>query len=94
MKLHALVLITFTFLTSCSERPDTPMRIGSPISSSSRVNVTRIGVIEDSLAYDSRRGIYLIEDTKTGKEYIGVSGIGISELGQHQAGKTIISDER
>jgi prepilin-type N-terminal cleavage/methylation domain-containing protein len=50
---------------------------------SSRVTVERIGIITDDLAYASVRGIYLITDSETGKEYLGVSGIGISELGSH-----------
>lgn len=37
---------------------------------------------------------YIITDTKTGTEYIGVSGIGITETGSHQAGKARVADER
>lgn len=63
-----------------------------------RATVTRIGVFEDDLAYNSKRGVYLIYDNKTGKEYIGVSGIGISELGSHSlmVGKVMTTrqDER
>lgn len=60
----------------------------------SRISVNRIGIFEDSVAYRSKRGIYLITDTKTGTEYIGVSGIGISELGTHRQGKQNVEDER
>lgn len=60
-----------------------------------RVKVRRIDVIEDWTAYQNRRGIYVITDTKTGKEYIGVSGIGITETGTHSAGKnSTAGDER
>lgn len=59
-----------------------------------RIEITKIEVITDRLAYDNKRGVYLIKDTKTGIEYLGVSGIGISELGDHMAGKTTVSDER
>ncbi|HCJ5492477.1 TPA: hypothetical protein NUW79_003117 [Escherichia coli] len=58
---------------------------------------------KDSLAYDGERGIYTITDNKTGKEFVGVSGVGIAELGSHSEthtdsnGKsqtTIVTDER
>ena len=48
-----------------------------------RVQVRRLSVIEDTIAYGDRRGVYLITDTKTGREYIGVSGVGITETGSH-----------
>jgi hypothetical protein len=51
-------------------------------------------VIEDDLAYRERRGLYVIVDQKTGKEFIGISGIGITEVGVHQEGKASVSDER
>lgn len=59
-----------------------------------RFTVTRVGIFEDVLAYDDRRGIYIIKDQKTGQEFIGISGIGISELGSHSTGKSTYSDER
>lgn len=62
--------------------------------SSSRIEVSRIGVFSDSIAYGDRRGIYLIKDIHTGQEFIGVSGIGISEIGYHSTGKSGMSDER
>lgn len=95
------------WLCSCSPTPDTPMAKQSPgeaapsaaaIQSSPRIQVTRIGVIEDDIAYGERRGIYVIKDTKTDREYIGVSGVGITETGVHyvSTGKSgyIQSDER
>lgn len=48
----------------------------------------------DESAYGNVRGVYILKDRATGKEYIGVSGIGISERGSHSAGKTTVSDER
>lgn len=68
------------------------------INDNARATVTRIGVFEDDLAYNGKRGVYLIRDEKTGSEYIGVSGIGIGEIGSHSqvSGKVITSqqDER
>ena len=58
------------------------------------VSVTRIGVFADDLAYDGKRGIYLIRDERTGIEYIGLSGVGISERGSHEQGKQQVQDER
>lgn len=68
------------------------------IQDNQRVKVTRIGVFKDNLAYDGRRGVYLIKDEQTGHEFIGLSGVGISQIGDHpvSAGKTLAthSDER
>ena len=46
------------------------------------IDVILVREIDDSNAYNSRRGIYIIKDKRTGTEYIGVSGIGISERKQ------------
>lgn len=59
-----------------------------------RVSVTRIDVFKDSIAYQEIRGVYLIKDRVTGKEFVGISGIGITEVGSHKQGKTTVSDER
>ncbi len=60
-----------------------------------KFEIQRVGVFADDLAYGSERGIYVLKDRETGKEYIGISGVGLSELGNHQAGKnSIVPDER
>lgn len=59
-----------------------------------RFIVSRVQIIEDGLAYNDKRGVYTIKDTVTGKEYVGLSGVGIAELGSHRSGKTTVSDER
>lgn len=59
-----------------------------------RIHVQRIAIIRDDIAYSNSRGVYLITDRKTGKEYIGLSGVGISEAGSHLSGKTVVADER
>lgn len=48
----------------------------------------------DESAYGSVRNVYVLKDRVNMKEYIGVSGIGISERGSHQVGKAYVSDER
>lgn len=95
--LPVLVLLigTITVLTfmGCSEPANHPM--STPAHSDGRFQITRVAVIEDSLAYGDRRGVYVIRDTKTGKEYVGVSGVGIADTGDHQAGKNArVTDER
>lgn len=91
--------IALISLVGCGRKVDTPMadqvlKKGS----APRIEVTRIGVIEDDIAYGSNRGIYVIKDTKTGQEFIGVSGIGITETSAHTVsnGKTssTVEDER
>ena len=59
-----------------------------------RVVVERVDVVADSLAYGKKRGVYVIRDTQTGREFIGVSGVGVAETGKHQSGKTQAIDER
>lgn len=59
-----------------------------------RFTVTRVATFGDGLAYGGVRGVYTITDTTTGRQYVGVSGVGISELGSHQAGKATVQDER
>jgi len=55
-----------------------------------RFQVVRVSTFEDRLAYGSERGVYTLRDLQTGKEYVGVSGVGISELGSH----TVRSNKR
>lgn len=59
-----------------------------------RFTVTRVTTFYDSMAYNSQRSIYILRDTKTGAEYVGVSGIGISELGSHLSGKVTVTHEQ
>lgn len=102
MKFIRIIAILFVLaVVGCNAPPiDTQMGITAPATElepatvNSRIVVTRIGVIADKLAYSGRRGLYIITDTKTGKEYVGVSGIGISEFGSHWVGKTRAEDER
>lgn len=92
-----LCMLWFALLLSgCGPDPDTPMRKRSVTIEQTplRFEVTRVGVFADDLAYDGRRGIYVIHDQETGTTYLGISGIGISELGQHSTGKTMLPDER
>lgn len=99
LTLFFIVIIT-VFLSSPGLKTTTTMH-GPPGASAvdtTRVDVERIGVFTDELAYQGRRGVYVIRDKATGREFIGVSGIGISEVGLHSqpVGKIIstLPDER
>jgi hypothetical protein len=93
-----LMVAAVVVLAGCGPEPDMIMQKQSgnqpAIQNSNRVTVTRIGVFADDAAYNSRRGIYIITDNKTGQEFIGISGVGISETGSHSSGKSRVSDER
>jgi secreted trypsin-like serine protease len=98
MNKFLMVIVAVVVLAGCGPDPDMVMQTQSAnqtnVQTSGRVTVTRIGVFRDDAAYNSTRGIYIITDTNTGQEYIGVSGIGISEMGSHSAGKARVTDER
>ena len=86
----SLLCILLLSVSGCKPAPDTTLNT----SVGGRISVMRVGIIEDDLAYRDRRGIYIITDNKTGKEFIGVSGIGISEQGNHLENKVMVKDER
>lgn len=94
----SIVLMAALVLAGCdfgSTRVDSDARQIMPVRVSDRIQVVKIQEFRDRLAYDNVRGIYIITDKKTGNEYIGVSGIGISETGRHGCGKTCSrEDER
>ena len=84
-------------LSGCKPSPTVEMKRESDSqlsTESSGYSVTRIAVFKDDLAYGDRRGIYEIVDNNTGKKYIGISGIGICEVGSHGDGNSSTTDER
>lgn len=85
-------------LTACqeseAEREQREQREKVVVENQGRVKVVRIDRFYDGIAYNGERGIYLITDEKTGKEFIGISGIGITEVGSHLSGKSTVRDER
>ena len=91
-----IFLVAVALIVGCGPDPDTALQIQSPtqIKENQRFSISRVGVIEDSIAYGNKRGIYIIVDNETGQEFVGLSGVGISELGLHSSGKTSTSDER
>lgn len=89
-----IVSVAALTLAACGPEPSIHMGNETALSGTGRVSVTRIGIFSDELAYGDRRGVYVIVDHKSGKEYIGISGVGISETGSHNVGKSNVSDER
>ena len=59
-----------------------------------RFELAKVQEFRDFSAYNSYRGIYILKDKNTNKEYIGISGVGIAEIGSHTTGKTTTTDER
>ena len=64
-----------------------PAEKGIGTNPESQYLVKRVEVFEDELAYSHLRGIYEIMDKKTGKKYLGISGIGITEVGSDGDGR-------
>ncbi len=105
MKIKTISVLLAVLILGACERPEPDPNnaksqiawsMGSKlkIQTSERISITRISVFKDETAYDRQRGIYIIHDNKTGKEFVGISGVGIAETGSHQSGKTSVSDER
>ena len=69
-------------LAGCENQVPPPKKIAT-LERSERFQVDRVSIFEDLLAYGDKRAIYVIRDLQTGKEYVGVSGVGISEIGSH-----------
>jgi hypothetical protein len=99
------IFVTALLLSACSPPgPDdvTPLNKSADVApkeskwmpSSGRFTVSRVQDVRDNAAYTGYRSVYIIVDSETGKEFIGVSGIGISELGSHRSGKSTVMDER
>ena len=92
-----IAMIALLVISGCEESQDSMQRrMAEPIAykSNGRFKVERVGVFFDTLAYNEKRGIYVITDTETNQEFVGVSGVGISELAAHQSGKIRQTDER
>lgn len=97
--MRKLLLIIVTLLIAGCDNSPQPERIESQISvDSGRFKVVQVAKFSDSDAYNDVRKIFLITDKQTGVEYVGVSGVGISETGSHSqvSGKVITThkDER
>ena len=59
-----------------------------------RYDLKKVQTFFDSDAYNNVRNVYILVDNETGKEYLGISGIGITEMGKHTQTKSTVTDER
>lgn len=101
MKRFTTILIAFTLAACTAKAPDMPTTgelkqytANAAQPAPARFRVQMVASFVDKLAYGDVRGVYVITDTTTGQEFVGISGIGISELGSHQSGKVRVGDER
>jgi hypothetical protein len=84
--LQKLCLAGLLFLAGCAPtQPDTTLKVSHPVSPGApgagpKFRIERVGVFGDALAWRGLRGIYVLTDTTTGKQWVGVSGIGITEV--------------
>lgn len=92
--LRKLLISSVLLLTSCEYPVPEPNTVVMETKVNDRFSIERVGVFGDGLAYGDRRGIYLIKDKISGKEFVGISGIGITEVGSHPVGETTAEDER
>lgn len=84
MKTLALLLISLLALTGCSDYSQKPQTTPAQASS------LRIQIIEASEFSDARgspRSVLLVKDTKTGREFVAISGCGVTELVTESDGK-------
>jgi len=72
----------------------TMQREGSELNQKPQYSVKRVDVFADDFAYGGRRGIYEITDEQTNKKYLGVSGIGITQLEMQAHGRIMEVYER
>jgi hypothetical protein len=90
--LKVVNLVAIALLASaCSKKepapedsvPFQPLALNSEAGAADRFEVRLVQRISDKLAYGGQRGVYVIVDRATGQEFVGVSGVGITQLGVH-----------
>ena len=97
MRVTTTIFLCFAGLAiaACAPPPTMGMTTEQQTQANNDWEVRRVATFRDDLAYDSRRGIYVLTEKSTGREWVGISGIGISELGSHTCGKGCVTgDER
>lgn len=100
--MKTILCVSVLLLVGCTPAPSDTLEAGGQavgrVSDGGPVTIRRVAVIEDDTAYDHRRSVYIITDKETGQQWIGVSGVGVSERGSHivPMGKTMlyVPDER
>lgn len=99
MKRILSLLFLAGLLSGCGYTPPpTPEEVSVEVAGHApertRFRVIEVARFDDDYAYGNRRKIFQIIDIETGREYFGVTGVGISEVGSHSNGKTSSQDER
>lgn len=80
-------------LASCAPYSEPEPNVDSVVTDGAW-SLQRVAQFHDDYAYGGWRCVYILRDTRTGREWVGVSGIGISELAAHPIGKVRVEDER
>ena len=80
----------------CDDKSDpTKIEVRQPTEAAgTRVKVEQLGWFADDTSYKGYRRIYLFTDTATGRQYLGVTGVGVDDVGAHKQGKSTVKDER
>lgn len=91
MKWIWIILAILTISCKPDDRPDDTRLAVATID---RFQVQVVGTFPDDLAYQKYRSIYVLIDKNTGQQFVGISGVGIAELGSHKAGRSSAPDER
>lgn len=89
-----MAILAILFLCSCSDGIESSSTEAKGKVTVDEIEIECVGQFDDSRAYGGKRKVFRIRDTKTGAEFIGVTGVGISEVGTHKSGKTTIKEER
>ena len=71
------IIVSLLIVCGC-DIPESTHKLNSKIDQ--RFSVDVVAVFDDPLAYKSTRAVYVLKDKETNKEYIGISGVGISEV--------------
>lgn len=78
-----ILLAGLCVIVGCEQRPPTeqaPVTVAAQSIEAPRFRVTTLAEFRDNTAYRDVRRIYEIHDTKTGRTYLGVTGLGLDRL--------------
>ena len=74
----ALSAAFFILLAGCNAGVDSRATIMTD-ESSDRFQVVRVATFTDRLAQYNERGVYVVNDRLTGKQFVGIDGVGLAE---------------
>lgn len=79
MKKRIMIIITAVALLAACE-PQERKQVRLQVREPGRFVLERVEEYEDFTSRNHRRHVYILKDLKTGREYIGINGIGIAQL--------------